>query len=539
MTGSNEIIDWWQWRSIYMPKEKLPEVRAIDILAQIQRGERVEHDHVVITGNLGPLTSEMHTVRVGLISVRLHITSSPIIITNSFIQGKVTLEEILFNEAVDFRGTTFEKEVSFMGSIFHQQCIFECAHFLEAIHFSDMKRCKPEEDKHARFFGQSNFKQTVFEKYVDFSKVEFEQSAEFGSQIPEESIKSKSIFKGSDTYFVGAKFKLLAHFEECEFINSTYFTGAIFSREAYFNKATFGSHTDFRLVNFNENTYFNNASFSGGVGFAESTFKNNADFRKVSFNGDYGNFRATRFSGEFVSFRNAKFRNLCDQAVACKKARKQLEDSGSRGEADHNFFMEMEAKRRQKGITKVNNNTSRLALQPTLKLSSEFFDDLIKEDLSWKERLLTIFQFLRYNVVGAKELVSKFYGDLNKEGLSWKERLSIIYCFLWHNLFEFIIFRHLFGGYGIFWQSIFLWWLFFAVLFGLFYRYYFNGIGDASCLSQCIYFSILVAFTKGLGNYQLSLNTITLEDKVITFESILGLMMFALFFASITRRYMR
>jgi len=340
-----------------MPKEKLPEIRAIDILAQIQRGERVEHDHVIITGNLGPLTSKMHTVRVGLISVQLRKISSPIIITNSFIQGKVTFEEILFYEAVDFRGTTFEKEVSFMGSIFRQQCIFECAHFLEATHFSDKKRCKPEEDKHAHFFGQSNFKQTVFEKYVDFSKVEFEQSAEFGSQIPEESMKGKSIFKGNYTYFEGAKFKLLAHFEECEFINSTYFTGATFSREAYFNKAAFGSHTDFKLVNFNENTYFNNATFSGGVGFAESTFKNNADFRKVTFNGDYGNFRATQFSGEFVSFRNAKFRNLCDQAVACKKARKQLEDSGSRGEADHNFFMEMEAKRREKGITTVNNNT--------------------------------------------------------------------------------------------------------------------------------------------------------------------------------------
>lgn len=426
-----------------------------------------------------------------------------------------------------------------MGSTFLQQCVFEGAHFKEVTHFSDLKLSNPRVDKHAHFVGPTNFKGTIFEKYVDFSRVEFELSAEFSSQNPEESINRKSIFKGNYTYFEGAKFKLLAHFEECEFKNSAYFTGALFMREAYFANATFGSHTDFRQINFNDNTYFNSATFSGSVGFAESTFRKNADFRKVTFNGDYGNFRATQFFGEFVSFRSAKFRNLCDQAVACKKARKQLEDSGSRGEADHNFFMEMEAKRRQKGITKVNNNTSRLTLQSTIKFSSEFFEDFIMEGLSWRERLSIISQFLRYNLDGFKNLLSKFYDDLNKEGLSWRKRLSIIFQFAWYNLLEFILSRNILGGYGIYWQWIFFWWIIFAVAFGLVYRYCFSGIGDAKCLWQCIYFSILVAFTKGLGTYQLSLNVISLENQVITFETILGLLMFGLFLASITRRYMR
>ena len=456
-------MDWWQLRNLYMPKAKLPEIRAIDVLAQIRLGERVEHDRVSITGDLGPLLSEIFEIKVGQTTLQLnYCAKSPIIITNSLIQGKVTFEEILFCETVDFRGTTFEKEVSFMGSIFRQQCIFEGAHFKEATHFSDLKRCKPEEDRHAHFIGQSNFKKTTFEKYVDFSKVEFEQSAEFSSSIPGESADSKSLFKGNENHFESAQFKKIAHFEECEFENRTYFSGAHFEREAYFNGAVFGSYTNFRLINFNDNTYFNNATFSGGVSFAESIFKGNGDFRRATFNGEDGNFRKTKFSGEFVSFRNAKFRNLCDQAVVCKKARKQLEDSGSRNEADHNFFMEMEAKRRQKGITEVKGEVSRLALNPELKIFSEFIEDFRKECLPWNDRLSIMIQLIDYHLMGSKNLTKKFLSNLNEKGLSWGKRLSIIFRFLWHNLVEVIIFRHLFGGYGIFWQWIFFWWLFFC-----------------------------------------------------------------------------
>jgi hypothetical protein len=522
------------------PEEKKGTINASVILGQIERGERVILDCFVVIDDLGPLTMPMVRIEIGDHQpIELHIVSSPITITNSIIKGKVTFEDVIFKEAVDFRGTIFENEVSFMGSTFLQQCVFEGAHFQEVTYFSDRKLCNQKVDKHAHFVGPSNFKGTIFEKLVDFTRVEFEQSAEFSSQNPTESINCKSIFKGNFVHFGGAAFKLLAHFEECEFRNSTYFTGALFMREAYFNKASFGSHTDFRLSNFNDNTYFNSATFSGDVGFAESIFRKNADFRKVTFNGDYGNFRATQFSGEFVSFSNAKFRNLCDQSLACKKARKQLEDSGSRGEADHNFFMEMEAKRRQKGITKINNNTSRLTLQSTIRLSSEFFYDFVTDGISWRGRLSIISQFLRYNFDGFKELLSKFRDDLNKEGLSWRKRSSIIFQFVWYNLVEFILGRNILGGYGIYWQWIFFWWVIFAVAFGFFYRYCFSGIGDAKCLWQCIYFSILVAFTRGLGTYQLSISDISLENQVITFETILGLLMFGFFLASITRKYMR
>ena len=109
----------------------------------------------------------------------------------------------------------------------------------------------------------------------------------------------------------------VSDFNDCEFQESVQesalFTGARFLKEGYFYRSKFTAHTDFRLVEFKENTYFSDATFLGPVGFAETIFRKDADFRKVTFNGDYGNFRATEFFGEFISFRNAKFRNLCDQ----------------------------------------------------------------------------------------------------------------------------------------------------------------------------------------------------------------------------------
>ncbi len=145
------------------PEEKKEKIDASDILATIIRGKRVEHDCVIITGDLVLQASELIKVQIG--PSELPAVTAPIILTNSVIQGKVTFKDVLFCEAVDFRGTSFVDKVSFIGSIFRQQCVFEDAHFYEATYFSGND---PRIDKHARFIGQSNFKKTIFEKYVDF-----------------------------------------------------------------------------------------------------------------------------------------------------------------------------------------------------------------------------------------------------------------------------------------------------------------------------------------------------------------------------------
>jgi uncharacterized protein YjbI with pentapeptide repeats len=455
--------------------EKKGTVEASVILDTIQSGESVTRECVIVTGDLVLLPN--------------HLITSSIAITNSIFQGKVSFEDVEFSNIVDFRGTTFAGETSFMGSLFRQG-EFEGAYFQEATHFSDLKLSNPRVDKHARFFGHANFKRTVFEKYVDFSRVEFDNGAEFGTQNREESFNNRSIFKG-DTIFIGAKFKGLAHFEACEFLDvesGVEFRGARFEKDAYFQNAIFKGYTDFNGATF--------SSLTKGVGFAEANFHGYfTDFRNVLFNGIYGNFRATKFTGEFVSFRNARFRNISDQEIACRKARKQLENSGNRNEADHNFYSEMEARRRQEGITKA----------PSLNSPG-------------KLAALSFYEFIDYFNYAIK----------NHE---WSK---VTKGFIFYNLFENILLQKIFGGYGIFWYWIAIWWLLISIILGFFYWWY-QGIEGATCLWQCIYFSFLVAFTRGYGDY----HPISNFELLVTGEIVFGLIMFGVFIASISRKYMR
>jgi uncharacterized protein YjbI with pentapeptide repeats len=401
-------------------------------------------------------------------------------------------------DTVEFRGTIFANEVNFMGSVFVQQCIFEGARFQEATHFSDMVRCKPREDKHAHFFGPTNFKKTIFDKYVDFSKAEFELSAEFSSQNSGESITKRSIFKG-DTYFDRAKFKGLAHFEACEF-QRVEFRRARFKKSAYFRNAIFEKYTNFLECKFSDYADFNSATFlaSDSVAFGEAKFYGNfTDFRNVLFNGTFGNFRDAKFTGEFVSFRNAKFRNLSDQELACRKARKQLSNSVNRNEEDHMFYAEMEAGRRQKGITKTPYPESPRKIELGAMSHYEFF---------------------------------VYFRDAIKN----HEWSKVTKGFILYNLCENILVQKIFGGYGIFWYKIAIWWFLISAFLGIYY-WISQGIVGAPCLWQSIYFSFLVAFTRGYGEYHPSSGL----ELLVTIETVFGLAMFGIFIASITRKYMR
>ena len=111
---------------------------------------------------------------------------------------------------------------------------------------------------------------------------------------------------------------------------------------------------------------------------------------------------------------------------------------------------------------------------------------------------------------------------------------SKIAGFFLYNLSGNFILRHLFGGYGIFWYWIAVWWFFISMLMGIFY-WISQGIVGAPCLGQCIYFSFLVAFTRGYGNFYPKSEF----ELLVTSETVFGLIMFGIFIASITRKYMR
>jgi uncharacterized protein YjbI with pentapeptide repeats len=470
------------------PEEKKKTIDASVILNEIRNGKAVIHDCVIVKGDLElqPLT---------------HINTS-ITIINSIIKGKVCFENIVFINSLDFRGTTFQGEVKFKGSTFCQPSEFEGVHFEEATYFGAFVDSAHNRNTHTHFIGSANFKKSVFEKYVDFNNAIFDGSAEFSRQNRLESFNNRSIFKGH-TIFIGTCFKGIAHFEACEFLDVQYgveFRYARFIKEACFQGASFSGYANFMNTTFKEYTDFNNTKFTSqtnGVGFAEAIFSGYVtDFRHVLFNGIFANFRATKFTGEFVSFRNAKFRNITDQERACRKAKKQLNNSGNRSEEDYMFFAEMEARRRQKGITKTPYPES-------------------PKRVEWGA--MSLFEFIDY-----------FKNALHKH--EW----SKISGFFVYNLLSNFILRHLFGGYGIFWHWIAVWWLFISILFGIYYWIY-QGIVGAPCFWQCIYFSFLVAFTRGYGSFSPRSGF----GIYVTIETIFGLFMFGVFIASITRKYMR
>lgn len=494
-------------------------VQANDILEKIKNSEpTIEYREKIIKGNLNvaelELSETKHIDRDVIDEEGLGLSEVVKVVVSSII-----FSDCIFEDVVDCKNIYFSKKIEFIHVVFTKNADFRGAIFEKMVSFRD-----------SLFNFTAEFGNACFGGIADFTNVRFQaKNIEFNGKV--KFIKEAKFF---NSIFFG-----VSNFNHCVFEDSAQFTGSRFLQESNFNNSFFNGHTDLRLVEFKGNSNFYNATFKDNAGFAESIFEKNADFRKVTFNGDYGNFRETKFSGEFISFRDAKFRNFCDQSVACKKARKQLEDSGSRNEADHNFFMEMEAKRRQKGITDIKNSKVKLILQKDLKLTSDFYSEFVREGLPTKRRLAIIYELIFYNLNGLKCLLSKIYSDSKNEELPWERRLSTILRFVRYNLLEYIIFRHIFGGYGIYWQSIILWWIFYAALFGFIYRYYFGGIGDASCLSQCIYFSFLVLFSRIFGNYQIPLSVISLENELVAFETLLGILMSSLFIASITRKYMR
>jgi len=101
-------------------------------------------------------------------------------------------------------------------------------------------------------------------------------------------------------------------------------------------------------------------------------------------------------------------------------------------------------------------------------------------------------------------------------------------------LIDNVLVQKFFGGYGIFWYWIAFWWFTISVFFGIYY-WISQGIVGAPCIWQCIYFSFLVAFTRGYGNYHPNSGL----ELLVTIETIFGLIMFGIFIASITRKYMR
>jgi uncharacterized protein YjbI with pentapeptide repeats len=293
--------------------DQRPVIQASEILAKIERGEDVEYDGVIVEGDLDISGLELPTEHERKV-IGLQIT-----IINSEFCDKVDLSNAHFHKTINLKGSEFGIGAIFENAEFIGGAIFENAKFGGKVHFEDVE-----------FGGKTLFWNAVF---------------------------------GGDTYFGRAKFASeLADFRGAEFVGHVHFEDATFCGYTDFRKTKFGVDVNFRGAEFGEVAHFEEAKFNGIANFKDADFTDRAEFEGATFfeianfekaKFDYNAaFKKANFEGKTLTFKNAKFNRPDDQEYVCRKAKQILEQSGDRDEASYNFYLEMDAKRRQKPIYK-------------------------------------------------------------------------------------------------------------------------------------------------------------------------------------------
>jgi uncharacterized protein YjbI with pentapeptide repeats len=244
----------------------LKEVPAEEIIAKIKMGEPVEYDHVFIRGRFE--TSNLNLPKEN----DKFIISSSVKITNSCVNCRIFLNNILFSGAVDFSGSQFSGDVVFILSQFKGDALFIDSRFCRGVHFTE-----------AQFFGTAYFLNAQFIEGAYFSGSHFSGNALFlESQFSGTANFSESLFRGR-AVFGGAQFRGDATFYKSLFKGTACFGGAQFGGKVDFLDARFGGDADFSESQFNGTAYFWAVQFDGDADFSASQFMGDALFESANF----------------------------------------------------------------------------------------------------------------------------------------------------------------------------------------------------------------------------------------------------------------
>jgi len=315
---------------------------------------------------------------------------------------------------------------------------------------------------------------------------------------------TRTEFTGEYANFGGTKFRVIADFCEAKLDGKVNFWGAEFGSDAYFVRVelcgdadfwgvVFGRNVNFRQARFGGNANFREAIFVGEAGFEEAEFNENAFFVGAEFTGRYAGFWRTRFLGgdavfdydQFqhgLSFKDATFSKPTSKEVACRIAKRKMEQQGDKQRADYYFYREMEAIRLKKGIRGI-------------------------ERISWPWKM-QVSEWL------------KLFG-------------SKIWRFGWYDIFEYVLIQCIFG-YGVHPLRLFGFWILMAGAFASFY-WYFDAVEGARTSIDYIWFSIATSATPGYALY----NPVGNYKIVTGIQAIIGTFMWAAFIATFARKWQR
>lgn len=223
--------------------QTLREVHASDVLEKIARGEEINYDRAIITGNL-----DLGDLNLSRDDFGRRVIASKICINSSLINGDVDFDNLKFMRKIDFGGTTFRGNVSFSGS-----------HFVSIASF-----------RNASFLKQADFTYAEFENLFDLSKAVFSKDALFDhSEIYEFGNLSFASFKGHAS-FKDVVFSSYAFLNGAQFDNGVSFYRAEFHRETRFFNARFLGYINFNDSRFSDYAYFTGDEFQGPISLNNS-----------------------------------------------------------------------------------------------------------------------------------------------------------------------------------------------------------------------------------------------------------------------------
>ena len=193
--------------------DSLREIPASDILARLQRGESIEYNNVIITGDVNISGLDLPRENESF------IIYPAIEIKNSQIQGIFNFNNVIFEEEVNFVGTHFTANTSFMkaqfanftdftGAHFYRNAEFNSAQFDESAIFNDCQFNGVTDFREARFNGYAYFCKSQFSGWAYFSDAEFGMAAIFvEAEFNGVTDYMEAQFNGKVLTFRDAKFK--------------------------------------------------------------------------------------------------------------------------------------------------------------------------------------------------------------------------------------------------------------------------------------------------------------------------------------------
>jgi len=218
--------------------QNLREIHADEVLEKIARGEEIDYDKAIITGNL-----DLNDLNLPRDDFGRRIIAAEICINNSLIEGDVDFDHSNFISKIDLSGTTFHGNANFSYS-----------------HFASIASLR-----NASFLKHADFTWTEFKSQLDLSEAVFSKGACFDhAEIYEFGNLAFASFKGYAS-FKDVVFSSYAFLTGAQFDNGVSFYRTEFHRETRFDGARFLGYANFNDSRFSDYAYFLGSDFQGPI----------------------------------------------------------------------------------------------------------------------------------------------------------------------------------------------------------------------------------------------------------------------------------